>query len=101
MQQLQAEIRQLNQTISIKQTDITRLNTDNSRLATEVRELRKQLSESANKQEHLELQLKGCEEKLIVVTYKGTRLDELLSENQRIGAELSEHKQAIKLIEIN
>jgi len=100
VQQLQSEIRQLNQTISIKQTDVTQLNADNSRLATEVRELRKQLSESTNKLEQLELQLKGNEEKLIVATHKGAKLDELLLENQHMAAELSEHKQTIKLIEI-
>jgi chromosome segregation ATPase len=100
VQQLQAEIRLLNQTISIKQTDVTQLNTDNSRLATEVRELRKQLSESTHKLEKLEHQLKGSEEKLIAATHQGARLNELLSENQRIAAELSEHKQATKLIEI-
>ena len=100
VQQLQAEIRQLNQTISIKQADVTQLNTDNSRLATEVRELRKQLSDNIHKLAQLELQLKNSEEKLIVTTHRSSRLDELLSENQRITAELSEHKETIKLIEI-
>lgn len=100
VQQLQAEIRLLNQTISIKQADITQLNTDNSRLATEVRGLRKQLSENTNKQYQLELQLKDNEEKLIVASHKGARLDELFSENQRITIELSDHKQVIKQLEI-
>lgn len=99
-QQLQAEIRLLNQTISIKQTDVTQLNADNSRLATEVRELRKQLSENTHKLEKLDLQLKNNEEKLIVASHKGARLDELLSENQRITIELSDHKQVIKQLEI-
>lgn len=100
VQQLQAEIRLLNQTISIKQTDVTQLNADNSRLTTEVRELRRQLSENTNKQYQLELQLKDNEEKLIVASHKGARLDELLSENQRITIELSDHKQVIKQLEI-
>ncbi len=100
VQQLQAEIRLLNQTISIKQTDVTQLNADNSRLATEIRELRKQLSENTNKQYQLELQLKDNEEKLIVASHKGARLDESLSENQRITIELLDHKQVIKQLEI-
>ena len=36
VQQLQAEIRTLNQTISVKQTDITQLNKDNGRLVAEL-----------------------------------------------------------------
>jgi len=41
VQQLQGEIRQLNQTLIVKQTDITNLNIDNSRLVTELSSLRK------------------------------------------------------------
>lgn len=43
VQQLQAELRQLNQTLIVKQTDITHLNKDNGRLASDVTALQKQL----------------------------------------------------------
>jgi len=41
VQHLQGEIRQLNQTLIVKQTDITNLNKDNSRLVTEASNLQK------------------------------------------------------------
>lgn len=50
VQQLQAEIRQLNQTLSLKQTDITQLNRDNARLVAEH-------SESERDRGHLRLSL--------------------------------------------
>jgi chromosome segregation ATPase len=54
IQQLQADIRQLNQTLSVKQTEITQLNKDNARLTTELNASRKQLY-------HLERQLEQLE----------------------------------------
>lgn len=50
VQQLQAEIRQLNQTLSIKQTDLTQLNTANAELTAELRQLRKALNDSEHQQ---------------------------------------------------
>lgn len=49
VQQLQAEQRQLNQTLSVKQADITMLSKDNARLISEMTEFRKQLSELEKK----------------------------------------------------
>lgn len=62
IQQLQAEQRQLNQTLSVKQSDITQLNKDNARLATEVAETRKQLATSESKMKDLETRLKTAED---------------------------------------
>lgn len=68
VQQLQAEIRQLNQTISIKQTDITQLNKDNSRLATEISEVRKQLRASEHGHQLLSAQQKTHEDAIATLT---------------------------------
>jgi chromosome segregation ATPase len=46
VQQLQAELRQVHQTLSIKQTDLTHLNTADAELIAEVRQLRKALNNS-------------------------------------------------------
>ena len=58
------------------------------------------VNQNTNKQYQLELQLKDNEEKLIVASHKGARLDELSSEHQRIAIELSDYKQVIKQFEI-
>jgi chromosome segregation ATPase len=58
VQQLQGELRQLNQTISLKQTDITQLNKDNARLIAE-------LTDSRRSAQQLENALKTGEEKLL------------------------------------
>ena len=42
VQQLQAEIRNLNQTLIVKQDELTQLNRDNARLLTEARQLQKE-----------------------------------------------------------
>jgi hypothetical protein len=46
VQQLQVEIRNLNQTLSIKQTDITQLNKDNGRLVSELNTTQRALSDT-------------------------------------------------------
>ena len=43
MQQLQVELRQLQQTLIVKQDELTQLNRDNARLLTEARQLQKEL----------------------------------------------------------
>ncbi len=63
IQQLQAEIRQLNQTLSIKQTDITQLNKDNARLTTELNSSRKQGIQLERQLEQLESFYTQTEEK--------------------------------------
>lgn len=72
VQQLQAEIRQLYQTLSLKQTDITQLNKDNARFATEISEARRQLRTGEQHQLSLTAQLKTCEESLLTMTTKFT-----------------------------
>ena len=75
VQQLQAEIRQLSQTVSLKQNDITQLNKDNGRLATEISETRKQLRTSEQSHQSIAAQLKTCEESLLNMTTKFTDAD--------------------------
>ncbi len=62
VQQLQAEQRQLNQTLSVKQSEITQLNTDNTRLLTQLSEARKSQSTVENKVAALENQAKLADE---------------------------------------
>jgi predicted nuclease with TOPRIM domain len=52
-QQFQAEIRTLNQTISVKQTDITQLNKDNGRLAAELGAMQKMVAKLDSEQRKL------------------------------------------------
>ena len=49
VQGLQIEIRNLNQTLSIKQTDITQLNKDNARLVTELSQVGKKVNDQESK----------------------------------------------------
>ena len=53
VQQFQAEIRTLNQTISVKQTDITQLNKDNGRLAAELGATQKMIAKLDSEQRKL------------------------------------------------
>jgi chromosome segregation ATPase len=63
VQQLHAEQRQLNQTLSIKRSDITQLNTDNARLVAELSEARKRLAAEEARIQQLERQGRVVEEK--------------------------------------
>lgn len=56
VQQLQAELRQLGQTLSVKQADITQLNKANGELTSDLKAMRKQLAaaETAHRQDVLE-----------------------------------------------
>jgi len=69
-QQLQAEIRQLNQTLSIKQTDITQLNKDNSRLVTELSAAQKSLLHVESALESSENQRSSLKEEVLLLTEK-------------------------------
>lgn len=55
IQQLQAELRQLNQSFIIKQEELTRLNRDNERLVAEQREAQRTLRRMEGKSSQLEL----------------------------------------------
>lgn len=79
VQQLQSELRQLNQTISLKQTDITQLNKDNARLISE-------LTDSRRNAQQLENILKTGEEKLLNAITSSARLEqETRQKTEEIG----------------
>ncbi len=104
VQQMQAEIRQLNQTLSIKQTDVTQLNTANAELSAELRQLRKALNDSEHQRQTAESKLSVTTEQhattrqqLIELT--GSR-DQLLSDKESFQRQKSLLDQALKTIEI-
>lgn len=70
VQQLQAEQRQMNQTLSIKQSDVTQLNKDNARLLTELSEIRKQLRSCENQLEVLTSEKKNLTRDLLINSSK-------------------------------
>lgn len=96
VQQLQAEIRQLNQTISLKQTDITQLNKDNARLATEISEARKQLRTSEQSHQSLTAKLKTCEESLLTMTTKFTDSARQQREDAEVITDLKQQLAALQ-----
>jgi chromosome segregation ATPase len=81
VQQLQAELRNLNQTLIVKQSELTQLNRDNASLVGEVGEHRKQLKQLekslAEKTKQAEL-ASETHTKLVAVTEEKTALDSRL-----------------------
>jgi chromosome segregation ATPase len=104
VQQLQAELRQLNQTLSIKQADITQLNKDNSQLSTEARELRKQLNDANNKVSSLGSQLSISEGRATIATQEAIKLAEIQEKSLQTMDDLREQlsltERAFKVVEI-
>lgn len=104
IQQLQAEIRQLNQTLSIKQTDLTHLNTANAELTAEVRQLRKAYNDVGQQLQIAESKLLAVNEQFQAGTLQIVELrtgrDQLLSEKSAIGERLRFMEKACKAIEI-
>lgn len=104
VQQLQAELRQVNQTLSIKQTEFTQLNKDNSQLSTEVREYRKQLNNADSKVNTLESQLSASEEKATAAAHKINTLMGTEEQSLQKIADLIEQQElmerAFKAIEV-
>ena len=104
VQQLQAEIRQLNQTLSIKQTNLTQLNTANAELTAEVRQLRKALNNSEQQRQVADSKLsavnqlhQGTTHKIVELT---TARDQLLAEKNDLGERVGLMEKAFKAIEI-
>jgi chromosome segregation ATPase len=104
VQQLQAEIRQLNQTLSIKQTDLTQLNTANAELIAEVRQLRKTLNDSGQQLQIAESKLLAVNEQLqagtIQIVELRTARDQLHNKKVNLGERLGLIEKAFKAIEI-
>lgn len=104
VQQLQAELRQLNQTLSIKQTDLTHLNTANAELTAEVRQLRKSFNDTEQQRQIAESKLSAISEQYQgaarqIVELKVTR-DQLLNDKGNLGEQLELMEKAFKATEI-
>lgn len=92
VQQLQTEIRQLGQTISLKQNDITQLTKDSARLAAELGETIKQLRASEQHCHTLTTSAKGLEEALSIAN---PRLDQAAKRQREDAEELATLKENI------
>ncbi len=79
VQQLQAEIRTLNQTLSVKQGDITQLNKDNGRLAAELGATQKTVAKLEAEQRKL---ITNLESKSAEVESLKTQLSELEKQSE-------------------
>lgn len=104
VQQLQAEIRQLNQTLSIKQTDLTHLNTANAELTAEVRQLRKALNNSEQQRQVVDSKLSVINGQYQTATHQIVEFtvvrDQLLSDKNDLGERMGLMEKAFKAIEI-
>ena len=81
VQQLQAEIRTLNQTLSVKQGDITQLNKDNGRLAAELGATQKTVAKLEAEQRKL---ITNLESKSAEVESLKTQLSELEKQSEEL-----------------
>ncbi|MDQ1363294.1 MAG: hypothetical protein QG652_1155 [Pseudomonadota bacterium] len=102
--QLQTELRQLTQTISVKQADITQLNIDNARFIAETSEVRKQLMTSDSKMQRLETHVKACDAHATITDQQLTEAREVnadyLNEMTALRSQLTDHAQSHKDLEI-
>lgn len=109
IQQLQGEIRQLNQTLIVKQTNITELNKDNSRLITELSNVQKNNIAIENQiaQRVHEVEIAKANEQSIIVKVENTKsmLKELTNKNAQLIREneaytKSAQDMSIKLVQL-
>ncbi|WP_062065791.1 DNA-binding protein [Cellvibrio sp. OA-2007] len=104
VQQLQAELRQLNQTLSIKQTDLTQLNTANAELTVEVRQLRKASNDAGQQLKVAESKLLAVNEQYQTTTHQVVELtvvrDQLFSDKNDLSERLGLMEKSFKAIEI-
>ncbi|MGE3541490.1 MAG: DNA-binding protein [Candidatus Tectimicrobiota bacterium] len=87
VQQAQAELRQLQQTLVVKQDEITHLNRDNERLATENRNAQRQIHQQERQAVQLEQVLKGTQNILAKIEEKSEIYE---AEIERLRAQLAE-----------
>jgi len=104
VQQLQAEIRQLNQTLSIKQTDLAHLNTANAELTAEVRQLRKAFNDAGQQLQTADSKLSAVNEQYQIGIHQIVELraarDQLLNDKADLGERIGLMERAFKSIEI-
>ena len=93
IQQLQAEIRTLNQTISVKQGDLTQLNKDNARLVSELSAARKATQELESKLNRADAKLEDASKRLQA---QSADLAEHKDSTQRQGSQIIELTQRLE-----
>ncbi len=105
-QQLQSEIRALNQTLSVKQSDITQLNKDNGRLAAELGSIQKIAAKLEAEQRKLTASLDSKTEeantlntKLSELKVQSDELDQLKKLNEELQAWKTEASVSIGKLE--
>jgi DNA repair exonuclease SbcCD ATPase subunit len=96
IQQLQAEIRTLNQTISVKQGDLTQLNKDNARLVSELGATRKARHNLEMKLNSADAKLKDTNKRLQAQSADLSQYKDLA---QRQGSQLDELTQQLESAE--
>ncbi len=100
VQQLQGEIRQLNQTLIVKQTDITNLNKDNSRLITELGNQQKSCLNLESKISQYIQELNIANEKkqslLLSIQNNESTLAQLKSEKLQLSKENEVHQRKVE-----
>lgn len=92
-QHLQAEIRTLNQTISVKQGDLTQLNKDNARLVSELGAARKTAHDLESKLNRAETKLDDAGKRLQV---QSTDLQQYADSTQRQASQIDELTQRLE-----
>lgn len=94
----------MNQTLSIRQTEVTQLNTANAELIAEVRQLRKALNDAGQQLQTAESKLFTVNEQFQTGTAQIVELrtarDQLLSEKSDLGERLGQMEKSFKAIEI-
>ena len=93
IQQLQAEIRTLNQTISVKQGDLTQLNKDNARLVSELGAARKATQDLESKLNRTDAKLEDANKQLQTQT---TDLQQYADSAQRQASQIDELTQRLE-----
>ena len=94
IQQLQAEIRTLNQTISVKQGDLTQLNKDNARLISELSAARKATQDLESKLNRTDAKLEDANKRLQT---QSTDLQQYADSAQRQALQIDELTQRLDL----
>ncbi len=89
VQQLQAELRTLNQTLIVKQSDITQLNRDNASLVGEVGELRKQAKQ-------LEKHLAEATKKAELASETSAKLTTVMQDKDKLELRVTALSQALE-----
>lgn len=104
VQQLQMELRQAQQSASIRQDEITQLNRDNERLLIETRHTRREFDELGDKLQRSELKVEQLSERnqqsLQQCALMEVRLNTSQRESDHLGQQLTGQRQQNRLLEL-